>query len=67
MQALYDALPPGQRGEWARSSDRMAACARRLLDAGDVAVVKGSLGSRMGVIVEAIKGLGEARPAGEEA
>jgi UDP-N-acetylmuramoyl-tripeptide--D-alanyl-D-alanine ligase len=67
MQALHDALPPGQRGEWARSSDKMAVCARRLLDAGDVAVVKGSLGARMGVIVEAIKQLGEARPAGEEA
>jgi UDP-N-acetylmuramoyl-tripeptide--D-alanyl-D-alanine ligase len=66
MQALWDALPPSQRGEWAGTSDKMAASARRLLDAGDVAVVKGSLGSRMGLVVEAIKRLGEPRPASAE-
>ena len=33
------------------------------VDAGDIAMVKGSLGSRVGQVVEAIKTMGEARPA----
>jgi UDP-N-acetylmuramoyl-tripeptide--D-alanyl-D-alanine ligase len=37
--------------------------AGRLVDAGDIAMVKGSLGSRVGLVVEAIKRMGEARPA----
>jgi UDP-N-acetylmuramoyl-tripeptide--D-alanyl-D-alanine ligase len=41
----------------------MAARARRLVDAGDIAMVKGSNGSRVAMVVEAIKGMGEARPA----
>ena len=42
----------------------MAARARRLLDAGDIAMVKGSRGSRVDLVVEAIKAMGEARPVG---
>ena len=63
MRALYDALPPAQRGEWFEDAAAMAARARRLVDAGDIAMVKGSLGSRVGQVVEAIKTMGEARPA----
>ncbi len=63
MRALFEALPPGQRGEWFADAAAMAARAGRLLDAGDIAMVKGSLGSRVGQVVEAIKGMGEARPA----
>lgn len=62
MRALYDILPPGQRGEWFETADEMAARVGRLLDAGDIAMVKGSLGSRVGRVVEAIKKLGDARP-----
>lgn len=62
MRALYDALPQGQRGEWFKTAEDMAARARRLLDAGDIAMVKGSLGARTACVVEAIKGMGEARP-----
>ena len=64
MRALYEALPGAQRGEWFPTAEEMAARARRLLDAGDIAMVKGSNGSRVGKVVEAIKGMGEARPAG---
>ena len=53
-----------QRGEWFPDAEAMAARARRLVDAGDVAMVKGSHGSRVGQVVEAIKGMGEARPRG---
>ena len=63
MRALYDALPAAQRGEWFPSAEAMAARARRLLDAGDIAMVKGSNGSRVAQVVEAIKRMGEARPA----
>jgi UDP-N-acetylmuramoyl-tripeptide--D-alanyl-D-alanine ligase len=63
MRALYDALPGPQRGEWFPDAEAMAAKARRLVDAGDIAMVKGSNGSRVGRVVEAIKSMGEARPA----
>ena len=62
MRALYDALPLGQRGEWFETAAEMAGKVGRLVDAGDIAMVKGSLGSKVGQVVEAIKRLGEARP-----
>jgi UDP-N-acetylmuramoyl-tripeptide--D-alanyl-D-alanine ligase len=64
MRALHDALPAGQRGEWFPDAEAMAARARRLLDAGDVAMVKGSNGSKVAAVVAAIKAMGDARPAG---
>jgi UDP-N-acetylmuramoyl-tripeptide--D-alanyl-D-alanine ligase len=62
MRALYEILPSGQRGEWFETADAMAEKVGRLLDAGDIAMVKGSLGSKVGRVVEAIKRLGDARP-----
>jgi UDP-N-acetylmuramoyl-tripeptide--D-alanyl-D-alanine ligase len=66
MRALFDALPGPQRGEWFPSADEMAARARRLVDAGDIAMVKGSNGSRVAKVVEALKALGDAHPAAAE-
>ena len=63
MRALWEALPAGQRGAWVAESDALAERARRTVDAGDVCMVKGSKGARMGPVVEAIKALGEAVPA----
>ncbi len=63
MLALHEALPAARRGEWFPDAAAMAARARRLVDAGDVAMVKGSLGSRVGQVVQAIKEMGDARPA----
>ena len=60
MKSLHDALPMAKRGEWFENSTELAAHARRALDAGDVAMVKGSLGSRMAVVVEAIRKIGAA-------
>ncbi|MEO0360797.1 MAG: Mur ligase family protein, partial [Pseudomonadota bacterium] len=60
-QRLFEALPREKRGEWFPSSAEMAAAAGRKLDAGDVAMVKGSLGSAMAPVVEAIKRMGAAR------
>ncbi len=63
MKALHDALPVARRGEWFSSSEKMAAKTGKLLDAGDIAMVKGSLGSRMGCVVDAVKRMGVAVPA----
>ena len=63
MKALHKALPAGRRGRWKKTSAEMAAELHRLLDAGDVVMVKGSLGARMARVVEGIKHLGEAVPA----
>ena len=63
MKHLHEALPREKRGKWYESSAEMAANARRALDAGDVAMVKGSLGSRMAAVVNTIKTLGTAAKA----
>jgi UDP-N-acetylmuramoyl-tripeptide--D-alanyl-D-alanine ligase len=63
MRALHAALPAGQRGEWHETSAGLAGRVRRLVDAGDVVMAKGSNGARVGLIVEAVKRLGVARPA----
>jgi UDP-N-acetylmuramoyl-tripeptide--D-alanyl-D-alanine ligase len=63
MRALHEALPRPIRGEWFASAAEMAARVGRLLDPGDIAMVKGSRGARVDLVAEAIKRLGEARPA----
>jgi UDP-N-acetylmuramoyl-tripeptide--D-alanyl-D-alanine ligase len=60
MKALHEALPTEKRGRWFESSREMAEKVGRKLDAGDVVMVKGSLGSRMGQVVSAIRKLGAA-------
>ncbi len=58
MKHLHDALPIGKRGLWFKDGAAMAAEVHTLLDAGDVAMVKGSLGARVGQVVNAILALG---------
>lgn len=65
MIHLYEALPVTKRGEWFETSDQLAAKIEKLLTDGDVVMVKGSLGAKMGLIVDAIKNLGDARPLNE--
>ncbi|MBK5932883.1 UDP-N-acetylmuramoyl-tripeptide--D-alanyl-D-alanine ligase [Rhodovulum imhoffii] len=60
MRALYAALPARQRGQWQERAEDLAARAHVLCDAGDVVLVKGSKGSRVSVIVDAIRKLGQA-------
>ena len=55
MRALWDALPASRRGAYAETSDKLQPAALELLRAGDVMTIKGSLGSRMGPIVKAIR------------
>ena len=62
MKALYDALPPEKRGLWMATSAEMTSSLAEILHKGDVVLVKGSLGAKMGLLVDAIKSMGTARP-----
>ena len=66
MHVLYQALPPRQRGIWVSGAAELAAQARSLIDAGDVVLVKGSKGSKVSLVVDALKKLGGAQPAAAE-
>ena len=60
MRALWKALPEGQRGECADTAEGLAARAHLLADAGDVVLVKGSKGSKVSLVVDAMRNLGQA-------
>ena len=55
MAVLFDALPPERQAGYAESPDGLTDSLMRALRPGDVVMVKGSLGSGMGPIVEALK------------
>jgi UDP-N-acetylmuramoyl-tripeptide--D-alanyl-D-alanine ligase len=57
MKDLYQALPAHQRGKWVPNAPELAAQARSLIDAGDVVLIKGSKGSKVSLIVEALRKL----------
>jgi UDP-N-acetylmuramoyl-tripeptide--D-alanyl-D-alanine ligase len=58
MQALHAALPRGQRGEWVETAAELAPRARSLIDAGDILLVKGSKGSKVSLVVDALRKMG---------
>src|SRR5262249_49428190 len=58
MAALWEKLPPERRGGYAETSDVLAPLVVAALCAGDVVLVKGSNGSRMARVVEALQKLG---------
>ncbi|EAQ02930.1 UDP-N-acetylmuramoylalanyl-D-glutamyl-2,6-diaminopimelate--D-alanyl-D-alanine ligase [Pseudooceanicola batsensis HTCC2597] len=64
MRALYEALPPGNRGRHTEKASDLAAKAARLVDAGDVVLVKGSKGSKVSEVVDALRKLGHPAPDG---
>jgi UDP-N-acetylmuramoyl-tripeptide--D-alanyl-D-alanine ligase len=55
MRNLWDALSTGKRGGYADSSASLAAQALQAIRAGDAVMVKGSLGSKMKTIVNALE------------
>jgi UDP-N-acetylmuramoyl-tripeptide--D-alanyl-D-alanine ligase len=65
MKALHDALPRAQRGEWVPTATDLVPRARHLIDAGDILLVKGSKGSKVSLIVDALRKMGQGTPPSE--
>ncbi len=59
MGKLFDDLPRDMRGGHAESADKLAPLVTAAVRPGDVILVKGSLGSRMATVVDALTALGE--------
>ena len=57
MQGLYEKLPAAMRGGWAPNSEAMIGPLVSAVRAGDLVLVKGSLGTRMAPLVEALRGM----------
>jgi UDP-N-acetylmuramoyl-tripeptide--D-alanyl-D-alanine ligase len=55
MRGLHDAIPPSRRGAHAADSALLAPVVLDALRPGDAVLVKGSLGSRMKKIVDALE------------
>ncbi|HLC08381.1 MAG TPA: UDP-N-acetylmuramoylalanyl-D-glutamyl-2,6-diaminopimelate--D-alanyl-D-alanine ligase [Methyloceanibacter sp.] len=55
MGSLYDALPQSRQGGYAKAPEELAPMLLAGVMAGDVVMVKGSFGSRMAPLVEALK------------
>jgi UDP-N-acetylmuramoyl-tripeptide--D-alanyl-D-alanine ligase len=58
MKALWDTLPPSRRGGYALSSAELAPLVIAALQRGDTILVKGSLGSKMAVVIDTLKAWG---------
>jgi UDP-N-acetylmuramoyl-tripeptide--D-alanyl-D-alanine ligase len=67
MHSLWQALPASQRGGYAEDSAALEAQVLPAIRAGDVVMVKGSLGSRMAPIVRALQRVYPHHGAREEA
>lgn len=63
MQAVWEALPQSRRGTYAESSAELAPQLLAALQPGDAVLVKGSFGSRMSAVIEALKSAGAGRAA----
>ncbi len=61
---LFDAMPAARQGLWAPQAAALEAALAETIRAGDVVMVKGSNGSRMGPIVAALKRRFGPEPAG---
>jgi UDP-N-acetylmuramoyl-tripeptide--D-alanyl-D-alanine ligase len=62
MALLWGALPQARRGQRADTAAALAADLPALVRAGDVVLVKGSLGARLGPLVTALRNMGAAAP-----
>jgi UDP-N-acetylmuramoyl-tripeptide--D-alanyl-D-alanine ligase len=61
MKSLWDALPPTRRGGYAQTAAELAPLVARTAEPGDVVMVKGSNGSKAGLIAHALRSL-DVRP-----
>lgn len=67
MKNLHDALPANQRGEHRDTSKELSQIVPDVLSPGDVVMVKGSHGSRMDIVVEALRALPKTHKNGKPA
>jgi UDP-N-acetylmuramoyl-tripeptide--D-alanyl-D-alanine ligase len=58
MKSLWDALPPTRRGGYAESAAALAPQLVQAVEAGDVVMVKGSNGSKAGLMAQALLAVG---------
>lgn len=61
MRALHERLPAALRGRWTETSADLASLVAGEVKGGDVVLVKGSAGSKMGLVVEALIALDQRR------
>ncbi len=59
MRHLWQALPEARRGEWHPTAADLAQRVHLLADAGDVVLVKGSKGSKVSIVVDGLRKLGQ--------
>ena len=62
MKALYEALPDDRRGEWFETAVAAKSALSALVGPGDVVLVKGSKGSKVSLLVDALRDLGQSQP-----
>ena len=55
MRALWEALPSRARGGYAETAAELEPAVLGAIRAGDAVMIKGSLGSKMGLIVKALE------------
>jgi len=55
MASLYEALPASRRGAYAKTSEELQPKLIEAVGPGDIIMIKGSLGSRMAPLVEALR------------
>lgn len=65
MKSLHLALPRSLRGEWAEAPSDFLPRLRSMIDAGDVLLIKGSKGSKVSILVDALRKLGQPAPSRE--
>jgi UDP-N-acetylmuramoyl-tripeptide--D-alanyl-D-alanine ligase len=59
MRACYNVLPVEIRGDWVETADEFKTKLHTMILAGDIVLVKGSLGSKVSTIVDLIRNLGQ--------
>jgi UDP-N-acetylmuramoyl-tripeptide--D-alanyl-D-alanine ligase len=55
MKTLWDKLPASRRGAWAATSAELVAPLKKELHGGDIVLVKGSNGTKLSVVIDALR------------